>query len=102
MDHDRWTLMVTFDSIAETQAAGAYEGGMGEAAEFYAHIREWWDSGDPDDLDEMTSLEGETVSATCNSLDPFMEPLKWLFNRTVPQIVTLQRNEQRGRLAHPS
>jgi hypothetical protein len=96
MDADRWLLTVTFDSIAETQAAGAYEGGLGEAADFYRHIREYWDNGDPDFTDEVTSLDDETVTATCQILAPFSEPLSWLLMRTVPKSVSLERCDPRG------
>ena len=96
MDNDRWLLTVTFDSIAETQTAGVYEGGLGEAAEFYRYIREYWDNGDPDFVDEVTSLTGETVTATCQILDPFEQPLEWLLTHTVPKSVSLERCDPRG------
>jgi hypothetical protein len=96
MDHDRWTLTAVFDSIAETQAAGVYEGGLGEAAGFYRWLRQYWDNGVPEDMDEIITFEGETVMATSYSVNPFTEPLKWLLNYTVPKSVTLARNTERG------
>ncbi len=96
MDHDRWTLTAVFDSIEVTIAAGVYEGGLGEAALFYAHVREYWEGLGEDQLDEDTLLEGDTVTATAPVLDNFEEPLRWLLVHTVPAIVTLERNGKRG------
>jgi hypothetical protein len=96
MEHDRWTLAAEFDSVHDTITAGAYEGGIGEAASFYQWLREYWDNGDPDFLDEAISFEGETVTATCSMIDPFAEPLRWLLMHAVPRSVTLKRNVDRG------
>lgn len=96
MEHDRWTLTAVFDTIAATQAAQVYEGGLGEAAEFCEFLREVWDNGVPEDLDEITSFEEETVTATCSMIDPFEPLLKWLLCHTVPVSVTLVRNVPRG------
>jgi hypothetical protein len=92
MERDRWTLTVTFDSIADEIKAGFYEGGIGEAAEFYQYIRRYWDAGESAYLDEDTSLVGETVQATCGMLDPFIEPLQWLLMHSVPKSVLLERD----------
>jgi hypothetical protein len=96
VDHDRWTLTAVFDSIEVTRTAGVYEGGLGEAAEFYTFLREYWDSGRPEDLDETIEFTGETVTATCSMIDPFETPLKWLLDHTVPRSMMLTRNVDRG------
>lgn len=91
-EHDRWTLVAVFDSVQETIDAEIYEGGLGEAAEFYAQVRKIWDAGVPEYLDEDTMIEGETVTITAGNLDFLNEPLAWLIAHTVPQEITITRN----------
>lgn len=95
-EEDRWVLIVEFDSIQEEIDAGVYEGGIGEAANFYSRVRQIWDAGDPDYLDQDTKMEGETVTITANLIDHFNEPLAWILAHAVPKQVTLKRNGGRG------
>jgi hypothetical protein len=90
---DRWVLTVEFDSIQEM--GSSYEGGPGEAAEFYAYIRKYWVGMDEDALDESTELVGDTVRAATNLLDSLDEVFRWLFVWAVPKSIKLERMDSR-------
>jgi hypothetical protein len=97
MEQDRWTLIVEFDSIQETIRTNNYEGGVGEAGEFYSFLREYWGSMDPEELDECIVWKDETVTATTDIIDSLSEPIKWIMAYSVPKSMTLTRNESRSR-----
>jgi hypothetical protein len=95
---ERWTLTVEFDSIQVTIDAGMYEGGLGEAAEFYEHCRrqaenEWGYLNE--EIEEGVQMEGETVIVSLTMLEPFPELFRWLLYHTTPKSVTLRRTEPR-------
>ena len=99
LEPDRWTLTVEFDSLAAATAAGSDIGAdcpLGEAAAFYAHVREYWDLLS-EELDECTRLSGETVTVTTDIIDSLEDPLKWVMMHTVPRRVELVREESRMR-----
>lgn len=95
MKMNRWTLVAEFDSVQEMIDEEDYEGGMGEAADFYAYVRECWDGMDEDELDEDTKLEGDTVTITCPTLDNLEEAITWLLMQAVPKKFELIRNDSR-------
>jgi hypothetical protein len=95
---DRWTLTVEFDPLKEALAAGSdvdSEFPLGEAAGFYAHLRQFWDGMLPEELDECTRLDGDTVTGTSNILDGIDELLAWVIAYTVPKRVELVRETGR-------
>jgi hypothetical protein len=97
LEPDRWTLTAEFDSLAEALAAGSdidCELPMGEAAGFYEYIRKFW-GGLPEELDECTQLEGDTVTATSPMIDGFDELIGWVIANTSPKRVELVREASR-------
>jgi hypothetical protein len=99
MELDRWTLTVEFDSLATALAAGSdldADLPLGEAAGFYAYLRQYWDGMLPEELDKCTRLEGDTVTATSDIIDGFDELLAWVISYTVPKRVELAREADRS------
>jgi hypothetical protein len=97
MQHERWTLIVEFDSVAEVRASPRYmgeEAPLGEAAEFYAWLREYWCTA-PDDVDEYIQWNGEIVTATVDILDALTEPVQRAMYHGVPKRVEVKRNDPR-------
>jgi len=95
---DRWTLTAEFDSVQATIDMGMYEGGLGEAAQFYQHCRtmaeqEWGFLNE--EIEEGVAMKGETVTVTLNIINPFEELFRWLLYYTSPVAVTLRRTEPR-------
>jgi hypothetical protein len=95
---DRWTLTAEFDSVRETIDAGLHEGGLGEAAEFYAFCRkqaesEWgYLAGE---IDQSVKMAGEIVTVSLNIIDPFEDIYRYLLGYTVPKRVELKREASR-------
>lgn len=97
MQHERWTLTVEFDSISEVRASPRYMGDespLGEVAEFYAWLREYW-CADPDDVDEYIEWNGETVTATTDILDALAKPVDHAMYHGIPKRIEVKRNEPR-------
>lgn len=95
---ERWLMTAEFDSIQDMIDAGVYEGGLGEAAEFYEFCRhqaedEWGFLNE--EIEEGVQMEGETVKVSLNIIDPFEELFRWLLGYTTPKSVTLSRTEPR-------
>lgn len=101
---ERWLLTAEFDSVQATIDAGVYEGGLGEAAEFYEFCRgqaehEWGFLNE--EIEEGVQMEGETVRVSLNINDPFPELFRWILGYTTPKSVTLRRTEGRLRDSDP-
>jgi hypothetical protein len=95
---ERWLMTAEFDSVQDTIDAGVYEGGLGEAAEFYEFCRrqaeeEWGFLNE--EIGEGVQMEGETVRVSLNINDPFEDLFRWLLAYTSPKSVTLTRTEPR-------
>jgi len=92
---DTWTLTAEFDTIAETIANRTYEGGLGEAAEFWQHCREqaereWGFLNE--EIGEAVTMDGETVTVSLNMLEPLTDLLGWIVAWSTPRKVTITRN----------
>lgn len=95
---ERWLMTAEFDSVQVTIDAGVYEGGLGEAAEFYEFCRkqaenEWGFLNE--EIEEGVQMEGETVRVSLSIIDPFEELFRWLLGYTTPKSITLSRTEPR-------
>lgn len=99
MQECRWTLTVEFDSIQETINAEVYDGGLGEAAEFYQlvrkHAKDGWGFLN-EEIDECVEMTGETVRVSLELIDPFEALLQYVTWHTSPKRVELVRNTPRG------
>jgi len=99
---ERWLMTAEFDSVQDTIDAGMYEGGLGEAAEFYKFCREQAESEWGflnEEIGEGVQMEGETVRVSLNIINPFEGLFRWLLDYTSPKSVTLRRTEARNPLA---
>jgi hypothetical protein len=90
MKEQEWILEVAFDSIEYQIWEKTYEGGIGDAAKFYAYVREWWSGLLPEELDECTELKGDNVTVTTDALDTLVEPMHWVLMHTVPRRMVLK------------
>ena len=91
---DRWTLTAEFDTVQETIDAQLYEGGLGEAAEFYTFCRKQAESVWGylnEEIEESVRMEGEIVTVSLNMLEPFEELYRHLLWHTAPKRVDLAR-----------
>jgi len=97
---ERWLMTAEFDSVQVTIDAGLYEGGLGEAAEFYQFCRrqaeeEWGFLNE--EIGEGVQMEGETVRVSLSIIDPFEVLFRWILDYATPKSVTLARTEPRRR-----
>lgn len=87
----RWTLTVEFDPAAEIIADPYCESVLGWAADFRAYLLERWGEESEQDI----TLTGDTVIATGDLADYFVDPMYWVVMHVTPKRLELVRNEPR-------
>lgn len=91
----RWTLTVTFDTLATIQADGMSGVVVGEDGDFIREIVRLWGL-DRDELNEIITWDKTTVTVQADVLDYLVDVIRWVIMTTIPQHMELTRNEDRN------